>query len=59
VGLLLELGQLYARVGLNQLAYQRYLQASKLAGSGDDPDSLAEARAGSERAQERLRDPLP
>jgi hypothetical protein len=59
VGLLLELGQLYARVGLSQLAYQRYLQASKLAGSGDDPDALAEARAGSSRALERLRDPLP
>ncbi len=53
LGLLLELGRLYARVGLNQLAYQRFLQASKLAGSGDDPDALAEARAGSEQALQR------
>ncbi len=59
VGLLLELGQLYARVGLNQLAYQRFLQASKLAGSSNDPDAQAEARASSARALERLRDPLP
>ena len=59
VAVLLELGQLYSRVGLNQLAYQRFLQASALAGSSADPEALVEAQTGSRVALKRLQEPQP
>lgn len=59
VALLLELGNLYSRVGLNNLAYQRYLSASALAGSGADSEALVEAQNGSRLALQRLQQPQP
>jgi hypothetical protein len=57
VPVLLELGQLYSRVGLNKLAYQSFLQASTLAGA--DPEALAEAQTGSRLALQRIQLPQP
>lgn len=56
---LLELGQLYSRVGLNKLAYQSFLQASALAGSSADAEALAEAQTGSRLALQRIQVPQP
>jgi hypothetical protein len=54
VAVLLELGRLYGRVGLNQLAYQRFQRAGALAGSSADSQALLEAQAGSAEAKQRL-----
>jgi hypothetical protein len=59
VPVLLELGQLYSRVGLNKLAYQSFLQASALAGSSADPEALVEAQTGSRLALQRIQVPQP
>jgi len=57
VPVLLELGQLYSRVGLNKLAYQSFLQASTLAGA--DQEALVEAQTGSRLALQRIQLPQP
>lgn len=54
VAVLLELGRLYSRVGLNQLAYQRFERAGALAGSSADSQALLEAQAGSADAKQHL-----
>ncbi|MFZ0407064.1 MAG: hypothetical protein WAM11_03010 [Cyanobium sp.] len=53
VGVLLELGRLYGRIGVNSLAVERFEQAGSLARSGDVPDALAEARAEASAAGQR------
>ena len=54
VAVLLEVGRLYSRVGLNQLAYKRFQRAGALAGSSADQQALLEAQAGSADAKQRL-----
>lgn len=53
LGVLLELGRLYGRVGLNRLAGERFQQAGSLARSEDVAEALAEALAGSRAAWQR------
>lgn len=48
--LLLDLGQLYSRVGLNRLAAERYQQAAAMAAAAGDIEGLEEARSGADRS---------
>jgi len=55
LGVLLELGHLYGRIGLNKRSAERFREAASLASAGDIQEALAEAQAGALAASQRWR----